>query len=536
MTDHDATVASGPVPRPVYRAMLDALRLHASSTPEAPACVDLPSGRSWNYRQLDERVERGAAWLRGQLGHGSGARIAYLGRNSADIVVMLMACVRAGIVFVPLNWRLTEHELSRQIEEVQPQIFLYGTEFADTAQALVARVPGAVGLNAGRPGDALEAALDAVPASLCHQRQDDLDAADPVLFLFTSGTSGRSKAVVLTESNIFYSGVNLRATIDVDAQSCILCDVPLFHVLGLIAIVRTTLQAGGAILVSDGFQAADTLRRLMSPELGISHYFCVPQTAQLLRQEPDYAAAVFPKLRALITGGAPCPPTLIERWLIEKGVPLCNGFGMTEAGSVLQVPVSASREAMLAKSGSVGLRLMSIEARVVDEDGREVPAGGAGELLLRGPTITPGYWNRPEETARAFTADGWFRSGDAVRVDEDGHYWVLDRRKDMFISGGENVYPAEVEAALVELPDVTQAAVCGVPDERWGEVGCAWIVRAAGSGVDADQILEHCRTRLARYKVPKQILFADALPISPAGKIQKHILREQFRQAGERTG
>jgi fatty-acyl-CoA synthase len=296
----------------------------------------------------------------------------------------------------------------------------------------------------------------------------------------------------------------------------------MFHVIGLITNLRPPLLQGGTVLISPGFEASATNRRLADPELGITHYFCVPQMAKMLREDTAFAPANWTTLAAIFTGGAPNPAADILWWL-GQGVRMVDGFGMTEAGTVLGMPLEAGQIAR--KAGSAGLPGPSVCLRIVDEDGQDVAAGEAGEIWLSGPNVTPGYWNRPDETAQAFTYDGWFRTGDIARRDEDGFVTLVDRRKDMFISGGENVYPAEVEMALLDHPDIAEAAVIGIADERWGEVGRAFVVLKAGGVLDPAVLATHCAARIARYKVPKEFRLTDALPRTASGKIQKHILR-----------
>jgi fatty-acyl-CoA synthase len=276
------------------------------------------------------------------------------------------------------------------------------------------------------------------------------------------------------------------------------------------------------VLISSGFDAGVTNRRLANAALGVTNYFCVPQMARMLRDGANFAPARWTSLTALFTGGAPNPAADIMWWL-EQGVRVVDGYGMTEAGTVLGMPIEA--DAIVRKAGSAGLPAPSLSLRIVDDDGHDVGAGQPGEIWLSGPNITPGYWNRPQETARAFTADGWFCTGDIARQDHDGFVTLVDRRRDMFISGGENVFPAEVEMVLADHPDIAEAAVIGVADARWGEVGRAFVVMKSGHALDPAALASHCATRIARYKVPKEFIQTEALPRTAFGKLQKHLLR-----------
>jgi fatty-acyl-CoA synthase len=304
-------------------------------------------------------------------------------------------------------------------------------------------------------------------------------------------------------------------------DSRFLCDSPMFHVIGLVTTIRPAFRVGAAVLLSDGFDAERTLGRLSDPELNVTHYFCVPQMAAALRTRPEFDPTRLRHLTALFTGGAPNPPADIQAWAAD-GIPVANGFGMSESGTVCHTGIDLP--AIDAKAGSVGVPTPGVQVRVADGDGIVLPPGEAGELQLRGPNLFSGYWRRPDETAAAFTSDGWFRTGDIARVDADGSLWIVDRAKDMFISGGENVYPAEIEAALAGHPQVAECAVVGVPDERWGEVGHL-AIRPRAESLDVAAVQAFLGERLARYKLPKHVSIVEELPRNGAGKVLKIELR-----------
>jgi fatty-acyl-CoA synthase len=303
-----------------------------------------------------------------------------------------------------------------------------------------------------------------------------------------------------------------------------LCDMPMYHTAGLFAVVRSALLAGATVLLSGGFDPARTLARIADPELAVTHYFSVPQMAQRLWQHEGFRPEWLQGLRVYATGGAPNPRAQVERF-VRAGIPMSDGFGMSETGSNFGMPVH-DRELLLAKAGSCGLPYVSVEARIVDDAGRDVGDSEVGELWLRGPSIACGYWNEPQLSAAAFT-DGWFKTGDAAMRDPDGFYFLIDRRKDMYISGGENVYPAEVEAVLHQVEGVREVAVIGVADEKWGEVGRAYVVLSPAVPADPLALLEHCRRHLAKFKVPASVVFTDAIPRTASGKVIKTRLREE---------
>jgi fatty-acyl-CoA synthase len=489
--------------------MIDSVATYAQSRPHCLACVDLESGRRWSYADLDRYVDQTAAWLVEKLGLCSGARVATIARNSGALLTLHLACVRAGAIFVPLNWRLAKAEVENLIVDAQPTLLIHDPEF---------QIPrcGALLLTMAALEQAVtNAPLRPPPAS---RRLADQTAT----LLYTSGTSGQPKGVIVTEDNAFWGCTNFIHGNDVTARSVFLCDMPMFHTAGLFAAVRTSLLAGATVLISRGFDAQQTLARIADPKLGVTHYFSVPQMAQRLWQHPSFDPTLLRGLTVFAMGGAPNPAAQIERF-VRAGIRMSDGFGMSETGSNFGMPFD-DPQLLIAKAGSCGLPYLCVQARIVDVEGKDVTDGERGELWLRGPCVSPGYWNKPQLTADAF-ADGWFKTGDAALRDSDGFYYLIDRTKDMYISGGENVYPAEVEAVVAELAEVAEVAVVGVPDAQWGEVGRAYVIVANGQELTAEIVLNHCRMRLARYKTPASVVFTDTIPRTASGKVQKQVLR-----------
>jgi len=497
----------------VAPVQLDPVAYYARCRPSAPACVDLESGRRWSYAELDRDVARTASWLAGLFGPASGVRVATLGRNSVAQLILHLATVRAGAIYVPFNWRLAGPELAVLVADSQPRLLMHDAGF--DIQAFGGR-------------RVLTSELEALTATASAVRPQRRAADEPATLLYTSGTSGLPKGVIVTEHNVFWGCTNFNLGNGVTPHSAVLCDMPMFHTAGLFAAVRAVLLAGGTSLISRGFDPQLTLARIADPALGVTHYFSVPQMAQMLWQQPGFEPRMLQGLAVYATGGAPNPRAQIERF-VDAGIPMSDGFGMSETGSSFGMPVH-DRRLLRDKAGSCGLPYISLQARIVDEDGNDVARGAVGELWLRGPSVTPGYWNQPELTARSFV-DGWFRTGDAAMCDADGYHYIVDRRKDMYISGGENVYPAEVEAALYELEAVAEAAVIGVPDNKWGEIGRAYIVLRPGHSLEAAAVLAHCIGRLAKYKVPASVVFTADIPRTASGKVKKTQLREQMSAA-----
>lgn len=492
----------------------DPIRLHASGRPNHPAIVDLERGVTLDYATLHRRIAQAVTVLLG-MDIASGDRVAVLARNRADYVVLHMACGRIGAILVALNWRLTGPELAMLIEDSEPAVIIGDA----STESLPDDVAAAHRLF---DFDALSTQIDA--AAPDWQQGDDEDL--PSLMLFTSGTSGRPKGALLSEKNLFLSSVSFVMLTKVTFDSVFLCDGPLFHVLGLVTNVRAPLTVGGTVLISGGFEPARTLARLADPGLRVSHYTCVPQMAEMLRRERGFDPAKLQHL-SVITGGAPNPPPKIREWLAD-GIPLGNGFGMTETGSLCGMPLDI--EQVEKRIQSAGPVTPICEMRIADDQDQPLPPGTEGEIQVKGPSLFTGYWRRPDANESAFTADGFFRTGDVGRMDAEGYLYIVDRKKDMFISGGENVYPAEVEAALLAYPGLSEAAVVGVPDERWGEVGAAVLVLREGVVATEQGMRIHCEALLARYKIPKRIVFMETLPRNGAGKVLKAELKRMLAE------
>lgn len=489
--------------------IIDPLATHARAHPNARAMVNLHDSRYWTFAELTRDIDRVAAWIVEKQGPGSGARVATLARNCAEMIILQQACIRAGAIFVPFNWRLAIPEIAVLIADSQPAVLFYDKDFVIPAN-VVPSFDIASLLDVARPEQ------PAYPASA--RRAFD----DVCMLLYTSGTSGTPKGVMVTAANAFWGATNFMHGNDVVSTSIFLCDMPLFHTAGLCGAAGASILAGATLLVSRGFEAATTLARLHDPDLAVTHYFSVPQMAQMMWNSPGFEPEMLRGLKVYAMGGAPNPAAQIERF-VRAGIRMSDGFGMSETCSNYAMP-AGDPALLLAKAGSCGLPFLSMSERIVDEDGNDLPCGEVGELLLSGPSVSPGYWNKPEQTAAAFK-DGWFRTGDAAMRDDDGFLYLVDRRKDMFISGGENVYPAEVEAVLTEIEAIAEAAVVGVADEQWGEVGHAFIILRDGDSLTSEEVIGYCNKRLARFKVPKAIVFGADIPRTASGKVQKHLLK-----------
>jgi fatty-acyl-CoA synthase len=508
---------------PVMRSP-DWLAYHGRCRPDTTAVVDLGTGRRFTYAALDERAERLATVLSGSLGVRAGDRVAIHSQNNSNIFEVQFACWKLGAAYVPLNWRLAVPELEYIVGDCSPVVLFHEAAAGESAGAVAAGggVPVRVAWDGPASGaldyEELLASADTTSFPVADNTHDTLACV-----MYTSGTTGRPKGAMITHGGMVWNLLNATAPFAFGTGMVNLTVLPLFHIGGINAFANPAFHYGGTSLIMRSFDPAGTLELLGDPEAGVTHFLAVPSNYLFMSQHPRFATASFPTLVTAGIGGAPTSLALLETWA-AKGVVLQQGYGMTESAATIS---AQSKADAMRKVGSVGTPLLHLQHRIVDETGADVPVGSTGELWVRGPNISPGYWNRPDANASDFTGD-WFHTGDAVREDDDGALYILDRWKDMYISGGENVYPAEVENVLYQLADIVEVAVIGVPDERWGEVGKAVVVRKPGTTIEVVEIFRHCAANLAKYKVPKTVDFVDELPHNATGKILKRELRAAF--------
>jgi fatty-acyl-CoA synthase len=500
----------------------DWLVRQAQHFPDKTALVDLFSGCSVSYAQLNQRASRCAEFLRDQWNLKTGDRVAVLAHNSAEYVELLYACGKLGVVMVCLNWRLSTDELRGIVEDAQPVAIVFDTEFAQTGLALAeafgmklrmvlgAAQKGVVGYEASVAG------TSGASVVMPWRNHDDI-----WYLLYTAGTTGKPKGVIQTFGMAFTNAVNGMLAAGLRREDTLLSVLPFFHTGGLNLYLNPMLMCAGTTIIMRQFDVDKTMELLQA---GVTVMFGVPAIYLFLSQHPRFATADFSGVRSWACGGAPIAKNLLEKYL-AKNVTICFGFGMTETGPTVFL---TDEDTARRKVGTVGKPVMYVETRVVDTATRQtLGTNQRGELLLRGPGITPGYWNNPDATARAFD-NGWLCSGDIAYYDEDGDYYIVDRSKDMYISGGENVYPAEVENVLFQMEGVAEAAVIGVQDDKWGEVGKAIIALRPGAEASVEMVIAHCKARLAGFKVPRHVVFIPALPRNAAGKVEKPRLRREF--------
>ena len=511
-------------------------RSHA--TPHRIAVDD--RGCTLSYGELERRATSLAAGL-AAAGYVTGDRIATLTGNSSDHVVVFFACAKAGLVLVPLSWRLSPRELAAQLQLADPQLLLVEDELdslAAGACALLPHRPRTAALGPGGVEKSVPPPSRIRPAPVAGDGRQDvrgLETAkgvrddDPLLMIFTSGTEGASKAAVLTHANCFWTNLSLSRTMDLGSTDVVLAVLPQFHVGGWNIQPLLAWWTGATVVLERGFEPGRVLQLIA--ERRVTMLMGVPTQYLMLAEHPDFATAELGSLRHAVVGGAPMPAALLRIWH-RRGVALSQGYGLTEASPNV---LCLANEDALRMVGYSGKPYPHVAVAVADPVTGEILEGAAsGELLVGGPGVFAGYFRDPAATAAVLAGD-WLRTGDLVERDAEGYIKVVDRLKDIYISGGENVAPAEVEAALLAHPAVAQAAVVGVADERWGETGVAFVVIRPGMATDEQELLDHCGALLARFKVPGRIETVGALPRTALNKVLRARLRQQLDEHG-RTG
>ncbi|GGV21726.1 fatty-acyl-CoA synthase [Streptomyces longisporoflavus] len=487
----------------------------ARKTPHRTALTH--EGRTVSYAALHSRVLRLAHALRAR-GVRRGDRVAYLGANHPAFLETFFAAGALGAVFVPLNTRLAAPEIAYQLSDAGARTLIHSPAHTPVTAELPRAAQVDLFLEVGPEYEEL----------LAHSVDEPLDEAvgadDVCLLMYTSGTTGRPKGAMLSHANLTWNAVNVLVDTDLTADTVALVSAPLFHAAALGMLALPVLLKGGHCVLVESFDPAETLD--LVEENQVSAVFGVPTMYERLTREPRWQSADLSSLRILMCGGAPVPVPLIETYA-KRGLAFQQGYGMTEAspGALYLDAEHAER-----KTGTAGVPHFFTDIRVVRPDLSPADTGETGEVLVRGPHVMAGYWQLPDETAAAF-ADGWFRTGDAARVDADGFVTIADRLKDMIISGGENIYPAEVESALLAHPDVAECAVIGVPDARWGEVPRAVVVPRDGTDPAPDDVLGFLAGRLATYKIPKSVVCVPELPRTASGKLHKPSLRREYGSA-----
>lgn len=508
----------------------DLLGERARLTPDKTALVVVPDDQRWTYRELDDRARAAAAAWRDGLGLAKGDRVAILAHNRPEYVDAFFAAGKGGVVLVTLGTRLTARELAPIVRGAGTRAVLYDGAFADTVRALRGEAGGIRWVALDEPAEEgdprwLDLVAAADPGDFGNER---CDPEHPYCLLYTSGTTGKPKGVIVPHRMVAWNGLDTVACWQLREDDVSPIFTPLYHAGGLMAFLTPIFTIGGTIVLHRGFDVGEIWRTIERERCTV--VLGVPTIWKLLADAPEFEAARLEHVRWFISGGAPLPRSVIDRYQ-QRDIPFKQGFGMTEVGVNC---FAMTLDDSVARAGSIGKPMMYTEVRLVGEDGRDVPDGEVGEMWFRGPHVCGGYWNDPEATAAAITPDGWFRSGDLARRDEDGFFFVAGRGKDMIISGGVNVYPAEIENEVLQHPGVADCAVVGVPDDTWGEVAVAFVVPEGGGGPEPSELAAFLGDRIAKFKIPRRWEVLDALPRTPYGKVVKGELRDRVLR--ERDG
>lgn len=491
---------------------LDWLKRWNLYSPGKIAIKDGETGQELSYAKLYELANRGANYLRGQFGISKGDRVAVLATNELEYVTLFFALQRLGAIMVPVNFRLTQREVDHIITDSAPKLVIHQEVFGSIIENLPVAVRAERLLLQGANSFAeniLKASAEVYPFVP--------EELDPAMILYTSGTTGSPKGAVLTHKMIFWNSINTSFRLNVSQNDVTVSFLPFFHTGGWNVLTNPFLHRGAKVVILKKFDADQILA--LSEKEKATVMFGVPTTMDMMTKSSLFTKCDLSSVRYAIVGGEPMPLELIKVW-DNKGIPVRQGYGLTEFGPSV---FSLNEEDALRKIGSIGFPNFYVEAKVVDNEGRELGAEQIGELILKGPACMQGYWHN-EKATKETIRDGWLYTGDLVRRDAEGYYYVVGRKKEMFISGGENVYPVELEQVLRTCPGILEVAVIGVPDEKWGEVGKAFIVKK--DELELNQVMNHCLKNLAKFKIPKHFIFLDALPKGDSGKILKRKLQE----------
>ena len=493
-------------------------------SPDKLGFIDAGKSPEWRltYRNANQRANKLANWLQSQ-GVSKGDRVAILAKDGYEHLDVFFACSKLGAIHTALNWRLHWQELLEIFKNTTPKILIFSDDFLESVIQLTSEYPLAT-LHLDGDGtpvslhfeSTLQAASDS--AVTC----ETLEAEDTAALIFTGGTTGLPKAAEVSHRMIAWNTLNT-VIHDITHNDVYLNVFPMFHTGGLFVYTLPQVIFGGTTIFVHEFNPEQVLDLLEREKVTV--FAAVPTMYQILTQADNWEQADLSALRFCTSGGAPLPVPLVEKYTAEKGIRFKQGFGMTEFGPGI---FALAPEDAIRKAGSIGRPNFFVDAQVVGDGGRFLGPIEAGELVLKGPSYCSGYFNDPEATAEFIDKKGYFHTGDVAQYDEEGYFFIVDRKKDMFISGGENVYPAEIEKALYQHPAVHMCAVIGLPDPKWGEVGKACVVLKPGASATEEELIRFMADRLAKYKVPKSVTFMKALPISAAGKILKRELRDQF--------
>jgi fatty-acyl-CoA synthase len=478
---------------------LDWFSFWAGIVPDQKAITILNDDQSYTYGEIDIKGQKIASELYHELGIRKGDRIGILAKNCIESIYLFAAAQKLGIILVPFNYRLTPYELSQLMTDAELSILFYDEEFKSE------------GLN-----------TKAMPLSIVHEfdnikntPQVSCSSEDPVFVLYTSGSTGVPKGVIYTHRMLYWNSLNTSVSLGINSESSALVCMPLFHTGGWNVLLTPILHHGGHVIITEKFDSNQILSAL--EKHNCNQFMAVPTMLKMMAEDPSFQKIELPSLPYIIVGGEALPIELIKIYE-AKNISIRQGFGMTEAGPNL---TSLHHIQSIKKIGSIGKPNMYVKVKLIGESGNEVKPGELGELYFAGPIVMPAYWRNEKESNKAIV-NGWLQSGDIGMMDDQGYLYIKDRKKNMFISGGENVYPAELEKVILKHDAINEVIVIGVPNEKWGEVGKAFIV--VNKPITEDELKDFCRQKLSKYKIPKYFEFIDEMPLSSTGKIDRKSL------------
>lgn len=485
-------------------------------TPNRVALIG--ENRSLSYKEMADELDLVANLLIKKYGIKKGDRIAILAGNRIEYLLLLFSIAKIGSIAVPLNIRLTLKELEYQVKDSQTKTLIVSDEFYESGNILsqATNIQHLISLE-----DIFKKINHEDNLNSITNIKDSVDGSTPFLIIYTSGTTGKPKGAVLTQENMYWNSVNNTLALDLNSDDRVLTILPLFHIGGIGLFALPALFVGGTVIIPNRFDPDQSLELIEKEQVTI--FMGVPTIFDALRKSERFPKTDFRTIKWFYSGGAPCPHEIIN-FYIERGIRFGQGFGMTETSPTVFM---IDKDDYYKKIGSIGKPVMFVDIRIVDEDGNDLQANEVGELIFKGPNILKEYWNLPNETAKSFK-DGWFYSGDLAKRDEDGFIYIAGRKKDMIISGGENIYPLEVEQVIMEIEEISEVAVIGVNDNKWGEVPLAVVAVKKGRELEKNQILAHCLERLAKYKCPKHIEYVEELPKNATGKIDKALIKKHY--------
>ncbi len=475
----------------------------AEYSPEKLALVE--GDKKASYQQLNEKAKAYSGRIHDEFELEKGDRIAILSGFSIELIALFGAAQKAGFILVPMNTRLTSKEIAYQIADSGAKLVVAEEEFKEKLTEVEVR---SIGFN-GLEGNGSE-------------YSNEITESDPIFILYTSGTTGFPKGAVYTHGMLFWNSVNTALRLDLTSQDVTVNCMPSFHTGGWNVLITPLLHRGGTIWLERDFDTNKILRNL--EKSGSTLFMAVPTMLKMMSDSGNCESTNFEKIRYFIVGGEALPIPTIEYWS-NLGIPIRQGYGLTEVGPNV---TSLHQSDTIQKRGSIGFFNFYVQGKIVDESGEECRVDEVGELWLAGPNVTPGYWHNDQANEDSFSK-GWFKTGDLVRKDADGYLYVAGRKKEMYISGGENVYPREVEKVLQNNESVSEAAVIGVPDEKWGESGAAFIVKSNENDTSEERLRSYCLENLAKFKIPRYFFFVDAFPLNATGKVDKKELFKSIK-------